>query len=48
MSAAKKPITNGDRFRNMTDKEQQQFVRGFWEIEDFADWIKQPAKEDTK
>ena len=36
--------TNADRFRAMSDKEQQSFVRGFWEIEDFADWLQQPAK----
>ena len=39
-----KPMTNADRFRAMSDKEQQSFVRGFWEIEDFADWLQQPAK----
>ena len=38
--------TNADRFRAMSDKEQQSFVRGFWEIEDFADWLQQPAEED--
>ena len=38
------PITNADRFRAMSDKEQQSFVRGFWEIEDFADWLQQPAE----
>lgn len=42
-----KPHTNADRFRNMTDEEQQRFVKGFFEIEDFADWLKQPAKEET-
>ena len=31
--------TNVDRFRAMSDEEQQNFVRGFWEIEDFADWL---------
>ena len=36
--------TNANRFRDMSDKEQQSFVRGFWEIEDFADWLQQPAK----
>ena len=36
--------TNADRFRDMSDKEQQRFVRGFWEIEDFADCIQQPAE----
>ena len=39
-----KPMTNADRFRAMSDKEQQSFVRGFWEIEDFADWLQQPAE----
>lgn len=39
-----KPMTNADRFRRMTNEEQQKFVRGFWEIEDFADWLQQPAK----
>ncbi len=38
------PITNADRFRAMSDEEQQNCVRKFWEIEDFADWLKQPAK----
>ena len=36
--------TNADRFRAMSNEEQQSFVRGFWEIEDFADWLQQPAK----
>ena len=36
--------TNADRFRAMSDKEQQSFVRRFWEIEDFADWLQQPAE----
>ena len=31
--------SNADRFRAMSDEEQQNFVRGFWEIEDFADWL---------
>ena len=39
-----KHMTNADRFRAMSDKEQQSFVRGFWEIEDFADWLQQPAE----
>lgn len=39
-----KAQTNADRFRAMSDKEQQSFVRGFWEIEDFADWLQQPAE----
>ena len=38
------PITNADRFRAMSDEEQQNCIRKFWEIEDFADWLKQPAK----
>lgn len=42
------PQTNADRFRAMSDEEQQKWVRGFWEIEDFADWLKQPAKEDVE
>ena len=44
-----KPVTtNADRFRAMSDEEQQRYVRGFWEIEDFADWLKQPVLKDTK
>ena len=31
--------TNADRFRAMSDEEQQNFVRRFSEIEDFADWL---------
>ena len=38
--------TNADLFRAMSDEEQQSFVRGFWEIEDFADWLQQPAEGD--
>ena len=38
------PIINADRFRAMSDEEQQNCVRKFWEIEDFADWLKQPEK----
>ena len=38
--------TNADRFRAMSNEEQQSFVRGFWEIEDFADWLQQPAAGD--
>ena len=38
------PITNADFFRAMSDDEQQSFVRGFWEIEDFADWLQQTAE----
>lgn len=41
------PQTNADRFRKMSDEEQQRCVRGFWEIEDFADWLKQPAEEES-
>ena len=41
-----KAKTNADRFRAMSDKEQQNCVRKFLEIEDFADWIKQPAEGD--
>ena len=33
------PLTNADYFRAMSDEEQQNFVRGFLEIEDFADWL---------
>lgn len=42
--SGKKPMTNADRFRAMPDEEQQNFVRKFWEIEDFADWLKQSSK----
>ena len=38
------PHTNADRFRAMSDKEQQIFVRGFFEIEDFADWLRRPVE----
>ena len=37
-------ITNADRFRTMSDEEQQNFVRKFLKIEDFADWLQQPAE----
>ena len=37
--------TNADIFRAMSDEEQQKCVRRFWEIDDFADWLKQPVKE---
>ena len=37
-----KPESNADRFRTMSDDEQQNCVRKFWEIEDFANWLKQP------
>ncbi|MBQ2382941.1 MAG: hypothetical protein II290_02780 [Oscillospiraceae bacterium] len=40
------PKTNADHFRAMSDEEQQKCVRRFWEIEDFADWLKQPAEDD--
>ena len=40
----KRKKTNADRFRTMSDKEQQSFVRGFLEIEDFADWLQQNAE----
>lgn len=40
-----RPMTNADRFRAMSDEEQQKCVRQFWEIEDFADWLKQPAED---
>ena len=40
----KRKQTNADRFRTMSDKEQQSFVMGFLEIEDFADWLQQPAE----
>ena len=33
------PLTNVDCFRAMSNEEQQNFVRGFWEIEDFVDWL---------
>lgn len=38
------PITNADRFRAMSDEEQQNCIRKFWEIEDFADWLQQPSE----
>ena len=31
--------TNADYFRAMSDEEQQNFVREFWEIKDFANWL---------
>ena len=37
-------MKNADRFRAMSDEEQQNCVRKFWEIEDFADWLQQPAE----
>lgn len=40
-----KQKTNTDRFRVMSNEEQQNFVRKFWEIEDFADWLQRPAEE---
>lgn len=39
-----KSKTNADRFRAMSNEEQQNFVKWFWEIEDFADWLQQPAE----
>ena len=42
--AKAKPQTNADRFRAMSNEEQQNCIRKFWEIEDFADWLQQPAK----
>ena len=42
-NSSKNTQTNADRFRAMSDEEQQNCVRKFWEIEDFADWLKQPA-----
>ena len=36
--------TNADRFRAMSDEEQQKCVRRFWEIEDFAEWLRQPIE----
>lgn len=41
-----KPQTNADRFRAMSDDEQQKCVRRFFEVEDFADWLQQPAGEE--
>ena len=40
----RKKQTNADRFRAMSNEEQQNFVRKFWEIEDFVDWLQQPAE----
>ena len=40
----KRKQTNADCFRAMSDDEQQNFVRGFLEIEDFADWLEQSQK----
>lgn len=37
------PLINADYFRAMSNEEQHNFVKGFWEIEDFADWLQQPA-----
>lgn len=39
-----KPRTNADRFRAMSNEEQKKCVRRFFETEDFADWLKQPAE----
>ena len=33
------PLTNADYFRVMSNEEQQNFVRRFWEIEDFVEWL---------
>ena len=33
------PLTNADYFRVISNEEQQNFVRRFWEIEDFAEWL---------
>ena len=38
------PITNADRFRAMSDEQQQNCVRKILEIEDFADWLQQPPE----
>ncbi len=40
----RKKQTNADRFRAMSNEEQQNCIRKFWEIEDFADWLQQPAE----
>ena len=45
MAKVERVKTNADIFRAMSDEEQQKCVRRFWEIEDFADWLKQPAEE---
>ena len=37
-------ITNAGRFRTMSDEEQQNFVRKFLEIADFADCLQQQAE----
>ena len=37
-------MTNADHFSAMSNEEQQNFVRSFWEIEDFADWLEQSQK----
>ena len=34
-------ITNASYLRVMSNEEQQNFVREFWEIKDFADWLGQ-------
>ena len=33
------PLTKADYIRVMSNEEQQNFVRIFLEIEDFADWL---------
>ena len=40
------PLTNADYFRVMSNEEQQNFVRRFWEIEDFVDWLGQTVWKD--
>ena len=42
MCKCREPMINADSFRAMSDEEQQNCVRKFWEIEDFEDWLKQP------
>lgn len=38
------PITNADCFRFMSNEEQQNYVRKFLKIEDFADWLQRSPK----
>lgn len=40
------PLINADYFRAMSNVEQQNFVRRFWEIEDFVDWLGQTVWKD--
>ena len=42
--AERQELLNAGMRIAMSDKEQQIFVRGFFEIEDFADWLQQPAE----